>query len=769
MPKFSLNMKSLLKVLEMDNEDREATPAEPSSSQLCETIESIDGYLSGEAPPSSDVIDSSQLFSSAFEDDENLEEGYSKSPTSSPSLLSFDKSYNEAAIACQVDQSHFCERSDIYSSTSDAKQEGFNAIEIDDNQPGPSSSGNLSNLTSERQDFQSDSSNSSLEPTSNENREDTTYRLGYTAINFSQVSEASSRSYNPSSSKQADSSEFTKTKGPGKIKYAKGKGKGKVSFKQNLPTKGAFIKNLRTKENMIESTNKHSLFAIHSSRFNTPLLELENRVNQSGLGNEVNETEDDPVNASSSSSSHCEFSTSQKNMNEEENFMVESSSGGINCMDHLIDLKSPTTPGDSCLVSSSTGQLDSLPPTPVNFQGNDASHSSPSSSPLNPPVLDSTVDSTSGQNLLSSPYSDENERSNDAIEFECSLDEGRNEITTSVSHLHHGVDSQDLNLLVGPQSVFVEQQSNGNPHFVNPFLSLDNLNTHSLHSTLTDEKGNAEAVSALIPTTSSAYLPDCLEMPGSSHMSDASKRLIFERRKETAYRSTLGANNTSLGQSSASLNNISNLSFGDENSLASCNTDGDLSHVGLMELRISEMEPESSNLVASSANLDNEEFPSASSGGPLSPTGNNFESNSTLTQLNQHYLLGIGENSLSSEDELSTQSVSQAAPGLSEGSLGLRETEESLESTSNFPESLELALGPQQLRRIMESRQEPQSLVPPPHLLEEAHNAESASGVHINTSHTSINTVKTSQSLTIPVESRFSSINQVSSILLGFF
>ncbi|CAL4111182.1 unnamed protein product, partial [Meganyctiphanes norvegica] len=195
--------------------------------------------------------------------------------------------------------------------------------------------------------------------------------------------------------------------------------------------------------------------------------------------------------------------------------------------DHMSPLGSPRTPGDNCVVSSSTGQIDSVPPTPVEFQGNDASAPPSPSSPSSPhrmvgvAILDSTVDSSSGRGLEApgrdmSGDSDENEENNAT---------GRGSIIIPGIHrVEEGAeaaavvsDSPSVELLANPQpTIFGNNPSNDKRFKDQLSFSLSNLSDryNSSHNSNQDHMKNRHSSVAsgsqpylVIPGSSRASLP----------------------------------------------------------------------------------------------------------------------------------------------------------------------------------------------------------------------------------------------------------------------
>lgn len=155
---------------------------------------------------------------------------------------------------------------------------------------------------------------------------------------------------------------------------------------------------------------------------------------------------------------------------------------------HVTPLSSPSTPADNCIVSSSTGHIDSVPPTPAEFQGNDVSGpcSPVSQSLAGVAILDSTVDSTSGQEVVNSEEQSSGDETDEDqltgpghIELPVMVDEAE-EISTSEVDLQHSDDSQDVELLVNPQGMFVNGRASANRFMEHLSLSLTHFSGSSL-------------------------------------------------------------------------------------------------------------------------------------------------------------------------------------------------------------------------------------------------------------------------------------------------
>ncbi|XP_047496828.1 uncharacterized protein LOC125044283 [Penaeus chinensis] len=191
-------------------------------------------------------------------------------------------------------------------------------------------------------------------------------------------------------------------------------------------------------------------------------------------------------------------------------------------------LGSPRTPADNCIVSSSTGHIDSIPPTPAEFQGNDVSGPS---SPVSPSlasvaILDSTVDSTSGRGIMdpqgdsSDDDSDDNLAPSDQMQLPVMADEGA-EISTSEIGLQHSDDSQDVGMLVSPQGMFTSGRASAN-RFIEQFsLSLSHFSTNSLDASLSGDVSDQRTPQNTPPPPPDPgpYLDDPLAIPGPSRLS----------------------------------------------------------------------------------------------------------------------------------------------------------------------------------------------------------------------------------------------------------
>ncbi|KAK7079879.1 hypothetical protein SK128_019178, partial [Halocaridina rubra] len=192
----------------------------------------------------------------------------------------------------------------------------------------------------------------------------------------------------------------------------------------------------------------------------------------------------------------------------------------------LSPLRSPCTPQDNCIVSSSTGHIDSIPPTPVEFQGNDVSEPS---SPVSPTlacsaIIDSTVDSTSGRGIMDSvdtssdDDSDEDLVASDGLPLPDIADEG-GEISTSEAVLQNSDDdSQDVGLLVSPQGMFSSERTSDSRFIEQLSLSLSQFPSNSLDASLSVSSERCD--SNMPPNSNSiSYLDDALAIPGPSRMS----------------------------------------------------------------------------------------------------------------------------------------------------------------------------------------------------------------------------------------------------------
>ncbi|KAG7175344.1 hypothetical protein Hamer_G001405, partial [Homarus americanus] len=184
---------------------------------------------------------------------------------------------------------------------------------------------------------------------------------------------------------------------------------------------------------------------------------------------------------------------------------------------HVSPLGSPSTPADNCIVSSSTGHIDSIPPTPAEYQGNDVSGPS---SPISPSlastaILDSTVDSTSGRGIMDpdGQTSDDDELAPTG-EMQLPVMGDGDEISTSEVGLQHSDDSQDVALLVSPQGMFTSGRASANRFIEQLSLSL--------------------SLSPPPPPDPGPYLNDPLAIPGPSRASLPCTSQITSRRVSAA-------------------------------------------------------------------------------------------------------------------------------------------------------------------------------------------------------------------------------------------
>lgn len=194
---------------------------------------------------------------------------------------------------------------------------------------------------------------------------------------------------------------------------------------------------------------------------------------------------------------------------------------------HVTPLSSPSTPADNCIVSSSTGHIDSIPPTPAEFQGNDVSGPC---SPVSPSlasaaILDSTVDSTSGREIISTKgqssddESDEDNLAASGIELPVMVDAAE-EISTSEVDLQHSDDSQEVALLVNPQGMFASGRGSASRFIEHLSLSLSHFPGSSLDPGISGIVNEHRIGSnTLAPSEPGPYLDDPLSTPGPSRVS----------------------------------------------------------------------------------------------------------------------------------------------------------------------------------------------------------------------------------------------------------
>ncbi|XP_064108871.1 uncharacterized protein LOC135217107 isoform X2 [Macrobrachium nipponense] len=224
-----------------------------------------------------------------------------------------------------------------------------------------------------------------------------------------------------------------------------------------------------------------------------------------------------------------------------------------NVRGHMSPLRSPSTPTDNCIVSSSTGHIDSIPPTPVEFQGNDVSGPS---SPVSPSldcavILDSTVDSTSGRGILDSQIPASDDESDEDLTASAQLPlpvmtDEQGEISTSEVGLQNSDDSEDVELLVSPQGMFSSGRAS-TKHFMEQIsLSLSQFQTSSLDANLSSVGGEKCEQSVHSPPNGE-YLSDPLAIPGPSGVSLPGPSRISNSRQAVPSSRSLG-----LGQPSGS-------------------------------------------------------------------------------------------------------------------------------------------------------------------------------------------------------------------------
>ena len=209
---------------------------------------------------------------------------------------------------------------------------------------------------------------------------------------------------------------------------------------------------------------------------------------------------------------------------------------------HVTPLGSPSTPADNCIVSSSTGHIDSIPPTPAEFQGNDVSGPC---SPVSPSlasvaILDSTVDSTSGREIINSEGQSSDDESDDDnlaasghIELPIMVHESE-EISTSEVDLQHSDDSQDVALLVNPQGMFASGRASANRFIEHLSLSLSHFPGNSLDSGISGIVNEHRIPSnTLAPPDHGPYLSDPLSTPGPSRASLPCSSQAVNRQADT--------------------------------------------------------------------------------------------------------------------------------------------------------------------------------------------------------------------------------------------
>lgn len=211
---------------------------------------------------------------------------------------------------------------------------------------------------------------------------------------------------------------------------------------------------------------------------------------------------------------------------------------------HVTPLSSPSTPADNCIVSSSTGHIDSVPPTPAEFQGNDVSGpcSPVSQSLAGVAILDSTVDSTSGQEIVNSEEQSSGDETDEDhlagpghIELPVMVDEAE-EISTSEVDLQHSDDSQDVALLVNPQGMFANGRASANRFMEHLSLSLSHFSGNSLEpriSGLGHEHRDPQNT-FVSPACPQPYLSEPLADPGPSRVSLPGSSQAVDRQASTS-------------------------------------------------------------------------------------------------------------------------------------------------------------------------------------------------------------------------------------------
>ena len=359
---------------------------------------------------------------------------------------------------------------------------------------------------------------------------------------------------------------------------------------------------------------------------------------------------------------------------------------------NVSPIPSPSTPGDACLVSSSTGHLDSIPPTPTNFQGNDAScPASPESSHAADGnfILDSTIDSTSGQIVNCTEDIDFSSRNSP-------------EMSTSPVNLHEG---DEVRLLMEHSDVF--NNRNNDSRFIDQLnLSLNNFAQVSIEGSLSDNENvnNIEdhpSTSAFIDNDVSLAVSndDTLSHPSTSYQSP----------------NQITSNRLSLPAEAGPSSNVTSAdSLGSMSLLGVCSRD-----------RTIRINMQGDNVGEATHNIDNEEFEGLASNKML----NQFDAGYTM-----HRPRSTGGHSSCSEENMIADIVKndsqdcnqlinhrQVCNQFNDNQNSLDEGSNLIE-VSNLKNSIELSLSSHQLDENLIRNQQPENNLPPTRILEEQNN-----------------------------------------------
>nr|XP_045593875.1 uncharacterized protein LOC123755358 isoform X2 [Procambarus clarkii] len=394
---------------------------------------------------------------------------------------------------------------------------------------------------------------------------------------------------------------------------------------------------------------------------------------------------------------------------------------------HVSPLESPSTPTDNCIVSSSTGHIDSIPPTPAEFQGNDVSGPS---SPLSPSlgsaaILDSTVDSTSGRGIMDPEgETSDDDSDNDNLaptgQMQLSVMGERDEISTSEVGLQQSDDSEDVALLVSPQGMFSSGRASANRFIEQLSLSLSHFSGDALDANLSGVVNEQRSPPNTPPPDPGPYLNDALAIPGPS-------RASLPCSQTTSRQVSTPADQTRNQPSTSSTHSLTDPVEVLDSSLPLLDITSGLPGCSTVPVVDRLSNSGASGDLPSSVRIKNESRLGSGSGGlePLvclsSSTSNAIDNDSLtgnaesqdLNQLGQSYVLGLNdESSVGSENVLSSSSIikhdladselqQRNFSSLSTGNQSLLVPKRLREETLNS--SLNLSLASSEPNRVMET------------------------------------------------------------------
>ncbi|KAK8738162.1 hypothetical protein OTU49_004078, partial [Cherax quadricarinatus] len=378
------------------------------------------------------------------------------------------------------------------------------------------------------------------------------------------------------------------------------------------------------------------------------LPQLSSTPGPSGIRNRLVRLSDGEAEALNGTASGCEASSSVRG--------------------NVSPLGSPSTPTDNCIVSSSTGHIDSIPPTPAEFQGNDVSGPSSPVSPslVSAAILDSTVDSTSGRGIMDPEEETSDDDSDDNLvpteQMQLTVMGHGDEISTSEVGLQHSDDSQDVALLVSPQGMFTSGRASANRFIEHFSLSLSHFSSNALDASLSGVVGEQRSPpNTPPPPDPGPYLNDPLDIPRPSTPRITSRQVSIQgdqARDQPSTSSTHNMTNPGVLGSSLPLLNITS-------GLPGCSTASDTDHLsdsgGSGELGDTSGRIESDSRGLGSASRGLEPLVSLSSSATNTIDNDSLTGNAgsqDLDQLSQSYVLELNDDSsVGSENALSSGSI----------------------------------------------------------------------------------------------------------------